>query len=102
MDKLKEKIAYLLSRSLPFNAGTLYLVADDLIAHNVTIDEWTPASEPPSDFRKVLVSVEGRDETLLGRYNSDDDDWLVEVNLSEYRMMPVTYWKEMPKQQKGK
>ncbi len=59
---------------------------------------WIPVTErlPKSDT-KVLVSVKGRDEALIGWYDADWEDWVVEENLSERKLLPVTHWQEKPK-----
>lgn len=73
-------------------------MADHLIANGVTVQQWIPVTErKPEDGIKVLVSVSGRDEALIGWYDADWDDWVVEEELSEKKLMPVTHWQEKPK-----
>lgn len=70
----------------------------NLIANGVTVQKWIPVTErKPEDGVKVLVSVSGRDESLIGWYDADWDDWVVEEGLSEKKLMPVTHWQEKPK-----
>lgn len=49
----------------------------------------------PEYGKRVLVSVQGIDESLIGWYD-EEYEWLVEHKLSECKMMPVTHWREKP------
>lgn len=72
-------------------------IADYLIANGVTVQQWIPVTErKPEDGVKVLVSVRGRNEALIGWYDADLEDWVVEEGLEEKKLMPVTHWQEKP------
>ena len=58
-DRVKEKLVVLLSRTLPYGRGTLYTIADDLIANGVTVQEWIPASDPPEEHDSIWANLYG-------------------------------------------
>ena len=58
MPDLKEKLVELLcSNSLHRDGVTMYDVADHLIAHGVTVQEWYSASNPPKEDGTYLVQT---------------------------------------------
>lgn len=82
-------------------AKVLADLVDELSTRNeskpVALARWIPVTErKPEDGAKVLVSVRGRDESLIGWYDADWEDWVVEEGLSEKKLMPVTHWQEKP------
>lgn len=59
-------------------------------------DKWISVRDRlPECGKRVLVSVQGIDESLIGWYD-EEYEWTVENKLSESRMMPVTHWMEKP------
>lgn len=81
-----------------FCSGIIEDIADHLLANGVAVRQWIPVTERlPKSGVKVLVSVRGRDESLIGWYDADWEDWIVEEDLSEKKFLPVTHWQEKPK-----
>lgn len=80
-------------------------LADDLIAHGVTVQEWSSVSEPPEEngyyLCYVLTSAVGGEV----KYEQmplywEDDIWLYRHN--SYRMCRnVTHWMPLPQPPKG-
>ena len=107
-----EKIVDLL-REAPYNIfgnklGNCYfdscleLIADHLIAHGVTIQEWIPVTERlPEPFVSVLAHMPGEKPfpTVHEGFISNDGIWQSEM----FRREPgeVTHWQPMPQPPKG-
>lgn len=80
-------------------------LADDLIAHGVTVQEWSSVSEPPEEngyyLCYVLTSaVGGKVKYEQMPLYWEDDIWLYRHN--SYRMCRnVTHWMPLPQPPKG-
>ncbi len=97
MDNIREKLVELL-REVQYLGGLEEKIADHLIRHGVTVQEWIPVTERlPEDYLPVLVYKTGPDES----YGNVD---------SAYRSMGrwvgciglyVTHWMPLPTPPKG-
>ena len=101
-EKLIELIQSAVDGCATYWAG---LIADHLIAHGVTVQEWIPVSEPPEEngyyLCYVLTSAIG-DKVKYEQMPLywEDDIWLYRHN--SYRMCRnVTHWMPLPQPPKG-
>lgn len=87
-----EKLMELLSKCLPYGEGTLYLIADHLIAHGVTIQRWIPVEERlPEKWQNVLtVRTDGG---FRLDFIGSAGVWYEDVDFVRY---PVTHWMPLP------
>lgn len=93
-----------------FNCDHFGFVADHLIAHGVTVQQWIPASEPPKSIaNKVIVLCKngyrgfGHYEDYKGKktwYNLESDKPFTDWNYDE-DSYEVTHWMPLPKAPKG-
>ena len=75
-------------------------LADHLIAHGVTVQEWIPATErlPGKNRNAVLIALRW-DDTDIGWYDKDDKCWQSEF-VNSYDDGDVTHWMPLPKRRK--
>ena len=77
-------------------------IADYLIAHGVTVQEWISVSEPPKERGCYLVSVkhwlDGKPITREAKWNGAD--WLSCYKAEEITPR-VTHWTYLPQPPKG-
>lgn len=78
-----------------------YVLADHLIANGVTVQEWIPASEPPTEYRDeygelipFLVCESGTEYPFRAMY--DGKVWGDGLSA-----IPVTHWMPLPEPPKG-
>lgn len=73
-----------------------FLGPDLTFVNTDTDSTWIPVEDRLPDYgKRVLVSVKGIDESLIGWYD-EEYEWLVENKLSECKLLPVTHWREKP------
>lgn len=115
---LKEKLVELLCKCAPQNTKaelcgekiTVSIsqgnIADYLIAHGVTVQEWVPISEPPKERGCYLIStkhwLDGKPVTREAFWNGAD--WLscYWKKGDRVELTPrVTHWMPLPQQPKG-
>ena len=97
---VREKLVELLCE-VQYLGGLEEKSADNLIANNVTVQEWIPASEPPTEYRDkygelipFLVCLDGTEYPFRAMYDGKVwGDGLGEI--------PVTYWMPLPQPPKG-
>ena len=102
LDKVKEKLSGLLyeaSRKADSESYIFDQIADYLIAHGVTVQEWIPVSDPPKKngyymcwklFSAVGERKEYREEILF----YEDNMWL--ENARSFRKEYPLYWMHLP------
>ena len=66
------------------------IIADLLISHGVTVQEWIPASEPPKDDLPVLVTCGKGYRPFVARYDLIWKRWRVSHTLK------ITHWQPLP------
>ena len=86
-------------------------IADHLIAHGVTVQEWIPASEPPKKItNKVIVLCKngyrgfGHYEDYKGKqtwYNLESCKPFTDWDLEDCESYEVTHWQPLPQPPKG-
>lgn len=109
MDSVKKKLVELLrnaksamkAENLSCDIARNMFVADFMMANGVTVQEWIPASEPPTDFRDeygelipFLVCEEGTEYPFRAMY--DGKTWG-----DGFFAIPVAHWMPLPKPPKG-
>ena len=97
-DRVKEKLVELLSRTLPYGRGTLYTIADDLIANGVTVQQWIPASEPPKDTYECWIAYKAGGDYFYSTGYFDGKYWRSAIT---HKQIPVTHWAYLPQPPKG-
>ena len=86
-------------------------IADYLIKHGVTVQEWIPASEPPKKItNKVIVLCKngyrgfGHYEDYKGKqtwYNLESGKPFTDWDLEDCESYEVTHWQPLPQPPKG-
>ena len=79
------------------NNATMVQLADYLIAHGVTVQEWIPASEPPKDHKEYIIMIKGAFASTTLWYRPSQNTWNA-VNGKAYE---VTHWMPLPPAPKG-
>ena len=102
-EKQKEKLIELIENTpgVSFSPDAGDMIADHLIANGVTVQEWIPASIPPTDYRDehgelipFLVCEEGTEYPFRAMYDGKTwGDGLFAV--------PATHWMPLPEPPKG-
>ena len=110
MEKLIDLIIDAKRTDLETGSFTEYL-ADHLIAHGVTVQEWIPASEPPKKItNKVIVLCKngyrgfGHYEDYKGKqtwYNLESGKPFTDWDLEDCESYEVTHWQPLPQPPKG-
>ena len=87
------------------------IIADGLIAHGVTVQEWISASEPPKKItNKVIVLCKngymgyGHYEDYKGErtwYNLESGKPFTDWDLEDCESYEVTHWMPLPQPPKG-
>lgn len=87
------------------------IIADGLIDHGVTVQEWVPASEPPKKItNKVIVLCKngyigfGHYEDYKGKqtwYNLESGKPFTDWDLEDCESYKVTHWMYLPQPPKG-
>lgn len=85
-------------------------LADHLIAHGVTVQEWIPVTEPPKKNGRYYVNVKMHDisyvkiasfskESVAGLH---DNGWYeYDSDVGFYEVKDVTHWMPLPQPPKG-
>lgn len=78
-------------------------VAQFLIAHGVTVQEWSPAEAPPPDRGNVLVCAWWHEtwQTLTGWYDEAARMWHIITPEGDLPWLYVSRWSPLPKPPKG-
>ena len=86
-------------------------LADQLIANDVTVQEWIPATEPPKKItNKVIVLCKngytgyGHYENYMGKqawYNLESGKPFTDWDLEDCESYEVTHWMPLPQPPKG-
>ena len=99
---VREKLVELIAETIELYPSEREELADGLIAHGVTVQEWIPVTEMlPEPFISVLVHMPGEEPfpTVHEGFISNDGIW----QSAMFRREPgeVTYWQPMPQPPKG-
>ena len=80
------------------------LIADCLLAHGVTVQEWIPAKEPPKESGEYIVMIHRAANPTTLLYHVEEKSWF-EVTMEDgeevYTYYPVDYWMPLPEPPKG-
>ena len=111
---VREKLLDLIidaKRTDPETGSFAEYLADHLIAHGVTVQEWISASEPPKKItNKVIVLCKngymgyGHYEDYKGErtwYNLESGKPFTDWDLEDCESYEVTHWMPMPNPPKG-
>ena len=110
---VREKLVELVKRAITDwkHGDVSEMIADHLIAHGVTVQEWIPASEPPKKItNKVIVLCKngymgyGHYEDYKGErtwYNLESGKPFTDWDLEDCESYEVTHWTPMPQPPKG-
>lgn len=104
----KEKLTNLLSRTLPYGKGTLYTIADDLIANGVTVQEWISVKDRLPENDVMVIGYTHCDGFMfVGYYHEEPKyDWKVwrivtAMRSTKVMKKKVTHWLPLPQPPKG-
>ncbi len=81
-----------------YSDRTIAVIADHLIAHGVTVQEWIPAAEPPKSDGEYIVQIAGAKRSTVLTYCCKNDLWIDEEYQEPY---PVVRWMPLPQPPKG-
>ena len=111
---VREKLIDLIidaKRTDPEEGSFTEYLADHLISHGVTVQEWIPASEPPKKItNKVIVLCKngyrgfGHYEDYKGKqtwYNLESCKPFTDWDLEDCESYKVTHWMYLPQPPKG-
>ena len=75
------------------------LIADCLLAHGVTVQEWIPAKEPPKESGEYIVMIHRATNPTMLLYHAEEKSWF-EVTMEDgeevYTYYPVDCWMPLP------
>ena len=111
---VREKLVELL-REAPYNIfgnklGNCYfdscleLIADHLITHGVTVQEWISVEDRlPEPFVSVLACIPSEEPlpTVHESYIADHGSWVCILTAERYKTGEVTHWMPLPNPPKG-
>ena len=108
---VREKLVEMIESVRCCGSNTSEEIAENLIAHGVTVQEWIPASEPPKKItNKVIVLCKngymgyGHYEDYKGErtwYNLESGKPFTDWDLEDYESYEVTHWQPMPQPPEG-
>ena len=106
-----EKLVELIESARCCGSNTSEEIAENLIDHGVTVQEWIPASEPPKKItNKVTVLCKngyrgfGHYEDYKGKqtwYNLESGKPFTDWDLEDCESYEVTHWQPLPQPPKG-
>ena len=73
-------------------------IADYLIKHGVTVQEWIPASEPPKDTYEYWIAYKAGGDYSYSTGYFNGKCWCSALT---HHKIPVTHWMPMPNPPKG-
>lgn len=73
-------------------------VANHLIAHGVTVQEWIPASEHPKDTCEYWIAYKSGGDYFYSTGYYDGKHWRSTIT---HNKIPVNYWMPLPETPKG-
>ena len=79
-------------------------IADYLISHGVTVQEWIPVTEMlPEPFVPVLACIPSEEPlpTVHESYIADHGAWVCILTAERYKTGEVTHWMPIPQPPKG-
>ena len=99
---VREKLVELIESARYWGSNTSEEIAENLIAHGVTVQEWIPVKESPKGKGCYIVTVnhwlDGKPVTREAYWNGCD--WL-SCDKKRELTPRVTHWMLMPKPPKG-
>ena len=104
--EVREKLVELIDDALQRKEGTARVVgkryvntiADSLITHGVTVQEWISASEPPKDTYEYWIAYKAGDDYFYSTGYFDGKCWRSAIT---HKQIPVTHWTFLPQPPKG-
>ena len=100
-DKLVELIFGSLCKHIHKSCNLAENIADDLIANDVTVQQWIPVSERPKEAAEYCVMIEGNEKASSLWYSKCYDGWF-DINDDGYTCsFDVTHWMPLPEPPKG-
>ena len=98
---VREKLVELIESARYLGSNTSEEIAENLIGHGVTVQEWIPAEEPPKEYRDeygelipFLVCEEGTDYPFRAMYDGKTwGDGIFAIH--------VKWWMPLPQPPKG-
>ena len=90
----REKMVELIEAARYWGSNTSEEIAENLIGHGVTVQEWKPISEPPKEKGTYLVCTDNGG-VLLGHWYGTD--WNAGGGANKH----LAYWMERPQPPKG-
>ena len=99
--KEKGKLIEVLSKHIPYGYATLCLIAEELIAEGVTVQEWISVKDRlPEPGVRVLAS----DEEFVGEFYINKRGQWQRYNVNDVALLmalDVLWWKPLPRPPKG-
>ena len=74
------------------------VIADGLIAHGVTVQEWISANEPPKDTCEYWIAYKAGGDYSYSTGYFDGKCWCSALT---HHKIPVTHWMPLPEPPKG-
>lgn len=98
-DRVKEKLVELLEETgMVENKNRCNIIAEELIANGVTVQEWIPASEPPKDTYEYWIAYKAGGDYFYSTGYFDGKCWRSAIT---HKQIPVTHWTFLPQPPKG-
>jgi hypothetical protein len=95
---VREKLVELIESARYWGSNTSEEIADSLIAHGVTVQEWIPASELPKDTYEYWIAYKAGGDYFYSTGYFDGKCWRSAIT---HKQIPVTHWQYLPQPPKG-
>lgn len=97
MDNQKEKLIEVLSKHIPYGYGTLCLIAEELMAEGVTVQECISVKDGLPDVGRDVLFVRENKSYGVGAYSDTYRDFFS----GQFPVKGVTHWMPLPPAPKG-
>lgn len=101
---VREKLVELIESARYWGSNTSEEIADYLIAHCVTVQEWISVEDRlPEPFVSVLACIPSEEPlpTVHESYIADHGAWVCILTAERYKTGEVTHWMPLPEPPKG-
>ena len=98
---VREKLVELIESARYWGSNTSEEIADSLIAHGVTVQEWISVKDRLPEHGDVVLCFMKFGEHRILQWDNVSSWWLGYGQGDDWQKADVTHWAKMPQQPKG-